>query len=208
MSFASPTISEAISATISEVKITVTLEVKCKLNDYHYYYGKSTRPVTRRQKSEDELIHQRMEMEAEAKKAALMECFKKHLGFTEFNDLVYDELHRPLTPTPHQSLPNPNTNMETDLPILEEINKSPTELPTHEAPPSKPPTEPPAQLPSQKASQPPKLPSSQQPTKIINDTAKTLNVFPPISPVPERKNPSGPITRTCSVITPHKTTPS
>ena len=101
--------------------------------------------------------------------------------------------------------------METELPILEEINKSPTELPTQEQP-SKPPTEPPTQLPSQKASQPttkpPKLPSSQQPAKIINDTAKTLNVFPPISPVSERKNPSGPITRTCSVITPHKTTPS
>ena len=178
MSFASPTISEAISATISEVKITVTLEVKCKLNDYHYYYGKSTRPVTRKQKSEDELIHQRMEMEKEAKKAALMECFKKHLGFTEFNDLVYDELHRPLTPTPHQSLPNPNTNMETDLPILEEINKSLTELPTHEPPLSKPATEPPAQLPSEKASQPttkpPKLPSSQQPTKSEIDLEGSL----------------------------------
>ena len=35
-------------------------------------------------------------MEKEAKKAALMELFKKRFGFTEFNDLCLDELHRPI----------------------------------------------------------------------------------------------------------------
>ena len=90
-------------ATISQVGITVTLELKCKLHDYDRtpkiikcYHGKSTRPVTRKQKSENELIEQKIEMEEEAKKAALMACFKEQLGFTEFNDLVFDELHRPL----------------------------------------------------------------------------------------------------------------
>ena len=38
-------------------------------------------------------------MENEAKNAALMECFRDHLGFTEFNDLAFDELHRPLKET-------------------------------------------------------------------------------------------------------------
>lgn len=98
--------------------------------------------------------------------------------------------------------------METDLPILEEIINPGPELPTHEPPPSKPP----AQQPSKKVSQPttkePKLQSTEPPTKMINDAAKSLNVFPPISPVPERNNLSEPIRRTCSVITPHKTTPS
>ena len=100
MSFVTPSVE---SATISEVETTVTLELKCKLHDYHRtlklikcYHGKSTRPVTRKQKSENELIDQKIEMEEEAKKAALMECFKEHLGFTEFNDLVFGELHRPL----------------------------------------------------------------------------------------------------------------
>ena len=85
--------------------------------------------------------------------------------------------------------------METDLPILE-----------------KPPTEPPAQPPSRKISQPTtkvlKLQSTQPPTRIINDVAKTFNIFPPISPVPERSNQSEPIRRTFSVTTPRKITPS
>ena len=100
MSFVSPSVE---SATISEVEITVTLELKCKLHDYDRtwkiikcYHGKSTRPVTRRHKSENELIDQKIEMEEEAKKVALMACFKEQLGFTAFNDLVFDELYRPL----------------------------------------------------------------------------------------------------------------
>ena len=55
------------------------------------YHGKSTRPVkrTRRPKNENE------EMTNEAKKAALMECFKDRFGITEFKDILVDELHRP-----------------------------------------------------------------------------------------------------------------
>ena len=100
MGFATPSVE---SATISAVEITAILELKCKLNDYNgacrlikCYYGKSTRPISWSQKSENELIQQNIEMEEEAKKAALMACFKEQLGFTEFNDLVFDELHRPL----------------------------------------------------------------------------------------------------------------
>ena len=101
----SVTISEVESETISEMEITATLELK--RHEYNYekrnfvwrivkcYHGKTTRPLTRKLTS-DELIGQKIEMEKEAKKAALMECFKERFGFTEFNDLVYDELDRPL----------------------------------------------------------------------------------------------------------------
>ena len=109
MSFATPltdsvTISDIESETISEIEISSTLELKRHEFDYERgemarkiikcYHGKSTRRVTR--KSEDELIHQKIEMEEEAKKAALMECFKECFGFTEFKDLVFDELRRPM----------------------------------------------------------------------------------------------------------------
>ena len=59
------------------------------------YHGKSTRSVTGRQTS-DELTRQKIEMEEEAKKDALMKCYREHFGITECNDLVFDELHRPL----------------------------------------------------------------------------------------------------------------
>ena len=101
-------------------EITVTLELKVlelicydgwkKRNNtwrtLKTYHGKSTRLVTRKQKSENELFRQKVEMKEEAKKAALMECFKDGMRFTEFNDLVYDELHRPLNlkPLPFESL--------------------------------------------------------------------------------------------------------
>ena len=56
------------------------------------YHGISTRPLKkRRPKNEKE------KMTNEAKKAALMECFKDRFGFTEFNDIVIDYLHRPIT---------------------------------------------------------------------------------------------------------------
>ena len=101
------TISEVESETISEMEITANLEHKRHEYDFEKhkfvcrivkcYHGKTTRPLTRQQtQSADELIGQKIEMEEEAKKAALMECFRDHFGFTEFNDLVYDELHRPL----------------------------------------------------------------------------------------------------------------
>ena len=60
------------------------------------YHGRSTRRVTRKQKSEEELAKQREEMTREAKRAALEECFRDRLGFTEFKDIVSDELQRPI----------------------------------------------------------------------------------------------------------------
>ena len=38
-------------------------------------------------------------METEAKKAALIEFFKDRFGFTEFNDILIDEMQRPLVDT-------------------------------------------------------------------------------------------------------------
>merc|ERR1712131_459809 len=63
--------------------------------------------------------------------------------------------------------------------------------------PSEPPTKPPSQ---------PTTPliELKKKTANVNNTAKTLHVFPPISPVPERKNSNEPLKRACSVITPHK----
>ena len=55
-----------------------------------------TMVMARKQKYPNLLIHLKNEMEKEAKNAALIECFRDHLGFTEFKDLHYDELHRPL----------------------------------------------------------------------------------------------------------------
>ena len=118
-SFTTPVVK---SATASEMEITVTLELesydgwrnrfsshrrgerRASWTIIKSYHGKSTRRVTRN--SENELIRQKIEMEEEAKKIALMECFKDGMRFTEFNDLVYDELHRPinLKPLPFESL--------------------------------------------------------------------------------------------------------
>ena len=96
MSFATP----VESATISEMEITVTLELKGYNRVLKCYHGKSTRPITmvmtRKQKYPNYLIHLKNEMKKEAKNAALMECFRDHLGFTEYKDLAFDELHRPL----------------------------------------------------------------------------------------------------------------
>ena len=56
------------------------------------YHGKSARPLkkTRQTKNEKEI------MEKEAKKAALMECFKELFGFNKFDDWCVDELGRPI----------------------------------------------------------------------------------------------------------------
>ena len=56
------------------------------------FHGTSTRPLkkTRRPKNESE------EMTKEAKKAALMKCFRDRLGITEFNDILVDEFQRPV----------------------------------------------------------------------------------------------------------------
>ena len=79
----------AVDATLRILEHNYYDESKRTVKSYH---GNSTRPLKkRRSKNEKE------EMTNEAKKAALMECFKDRFGFTEFNDISIDELHRPLT---------------------------------------------------------------------------------------------------------------
>ena len=116
MSFASP-IKESIttpthdyalrpSATIYTIEIEATLELKWiswtnYLNDGSWtidkcYHGKSTYKVPTNKNPEEELPKHREKMTKEAQKAALIECFKECLGFTKFNDMVFDELHRPM----------------------------------------------------------------------------------------------------------------
>ena len=96
------------SSTTTEIGITVTLELKSYDYRYNYeeggskwrvvksYHGKSTRPVKRYHKYPNCLSFEKDEMEKEAKNVALRECFKDHLGISEFKDLAFDELHRPL----------------------------------------------------------------------------------------------------------------
>ena len=60
------------------------------------YNGKSTRRVTKEEKSEEILQKQREEMKKEAKNAAWKEYFRECLGFTEFKDVVSDEIYRPI----------------------------------------------------------------------------------------------------------------
>ena len=64
------------------------------------YHGKSTRPLkkTRQPKNEKEI------MEKEAKKAAMIECFKERFGFDKFDDWCLDELGRPIEIEKHFEL--------------------------------------------------------------------------------------------------------
>ena len=80
-------VEEIKTDTMIEVNATFRLTLDKTEKAYH---GKGTRQFqkTRLTKNEKET------MEKEAKKAALMEFFKERYGFTEFNDLYVDELHR------------------------------------------------------------------------------------------------------------------
>ena len=84
----------------SRVEITATLQCKYHKNDEwkvkKCFHGKSTRRVTRKQKPEEVLQQNREEMTKEAERAALEKCFRERFGFTEFNDIVIDELNRPI----------------------------------------------------------------------------------------------------------------
>ena len=94
------------SATISIIEIEVTLELKSISYTDHYndgdwtiekcFHGKSTHKVPTNKNPEEELTKRREKITKEAQKAALIECFKECLGFTKFNDMVFDELHRPM----------------------------------------------------------------------------------------------------------------
>ena len=86
--------------TKSRVELTATLRCEYFKNDEwkvkKCYRGKSTRRVTKKQKPEEVLQQNREEMTKEAERAALQKCFRERLGFTEFNDIVIDELNRPI----------------------------------------------------------------------------------------------------------------
>ena len=91
------------SATISTIEIEATLELKyvsfpsnIRTCMTYKWNGKSIYKVPTNKNPEEELTKQREKMTEEAKKAAFVECFKERLGFTKFNDMVFDELHRPL----------------------------------------------------------------------------------------------------------------
>ena len=93
---------------VEESKTSTTNEVRATFRILQYerdsgfwwtfkrYNGKSTRLVkkARRPKNEQET------MENEAKKAALMECFKERFGFTNFDDISRDAFHRPINKSP------------------------------------------------------------------------------------------------------------
>ena len=86
--------------TKSRVELTATLRCKyCKNDEWKVkksYHGKSTRRVTRKQKPEEVLKQNRDEMTKEAERDALQKCFRERFGFTEINDIVIDELKRPI----------------------------------------------------------------------------------------------------------------
>ena len=99
------TLSPSFAFDVKEIKTDATIEVNACLtfHDRSYttilkkqaHHGKSTRPMN----SFPRIglpKNEREKMEKEAKKAALMEFFKERFGFTEFNDLCLDELHRPI----------------------------------------------------------------------------------------------------------------
>ena len=89
---------------ILEAKTDTTIDVNAsmQIEKYDYdskirttlkaYHGKSTRSLkrTRQPKNEKEI------MEKEAKKAALVECYKERFGFNKFDDWCVDELSRPI----------------------------------------------------------------------------------------------------------------
>ena len=86
--------------TTSRVELTATLRCKYFKNDEwkvkKSYHGKSTRRVTRKQKPEEVLDQNREEMTKEAQRAAFQKCFRERLGFTNFDDIIIDELNRPI----------------------------------------------------------------------------------------------------------------
>ena len=81
-----------------EGEVTATLQLACydegERKVQESYHGKSTQ-VGKKLKSGQ--YRYNAEMTKEAKMAALKECFRERFGFTEFNDVVSDELNRPIT---------------------------------------------------------------------------------------------------------------
>ena len=88
------------SVTVSAIEITAVLQRKRKRNGewkiFKCYEGKSSRRVTRNQKSEEILQKNKEEMMKEAKRAAFEHFFSDRYGVTQFNDMIVDELGRPM----------------------------------------------------------------------------------------------------------------
>ena len=88
------------SVTVSAVEVIAVLHPKRKTNGewkvIKCYEGKSSRRVTKNQKSEEILQENKEEMTKEAKRAALEKLFRDRFGLTEFNDMLVDELGRPM----------------------------------------------------------------------------------------------------------------
>ena len=100
------TLSPSFAFDVKEIKTDTTIEVNACFNltihdgEEKVYRpslpsGKSTRPMNSFPRT-GLPKNEREKMEKEAKKVALMEFFKERFGFTEFNDLCVDELHRPM----------------------------------------------------------------------------------------------------------------
>ena len=95
------TLSPSFAFDVKETKTDTTIDVNACFNltihdgQEKAYHGKSTRPMNSFPRT-GLPKNEREKMEKEAKKAALMEFFKERFGFTEFNDLCVDELHRPM----------------------------------------------------------------------------------------------------------------
>ena len=86
--------------TKSRVELTATLRCEYFKNDEwkvkKCYHGKSTRRVTKKQKPEEVLDQNREEMTKEAERDALQKGFRERLGCTNFDDIIMDELNRPM----------------------------------------------------------------------------------------------------------------
>ena len=88
-------VEERTTDDIDEVNVTLRIRKVDEQRNWHTlasWHGKSTRPLKKERPNKE-----KEEMTKEAKKAALIECFKERFGFTEFNDFFIDELHRPIT---------------------------------------------------------------------------------------------------------------
>ena len=102
----------SVNFKIQEAKTDTTINVNASLQFEKHdwdsntrttleaYHGTSTRSLkrTRKPKNEKEI------MEKEAKKAALVECYKDRFGFNKFDDLCVDELCRPIDIEQHFQL--------------------------------------------------------------------------------------------------------
>ena len=86
--------------TKSKVEVTALLIFGYYTNDVwtvkKCYRGQSSRRVTKKQTPDEVLRQNKEEMTKEAQRAAFQKCFRERLGFTNFDDIIIDELNRPM----------------------------------------------------------------------------------------------------------------